>query len=162
MLYLHLAYSGPIWTEASRNDLSRPHNWQTYKQGWDTWLAKPENKDGLLRDEKGGEPSCGKPFQAEYIGNPAFKRLMLKMLHPNPDLRISVHDALYGPTMRGIDCCSPESYEGEDCCNIDVSSLSKSKSSKKFVQKKHNHLPPKSHKTPNVFKHRFDMGDGYN
>jgi protein-serine/threonine kinase len=155
MVYMHICLGGSPWDVA--DETSVPY--AIFKKGWDKWLEK--NPEGLVRDEKGGEPNCGKCFQGEYLGNPAFKRLMLKMLHPDPDKRISVHDALYGPTIRGIECCSPDSYEECDS-SIDAGSLAKSKSSKKLVQKKHNHLPPKAHKLPKAFHHRFDMGDGYN
>jgi protein-serine/threonine kinase len=128
-----------------------------FKKGWSTWLEK--HPDGVVRDEKGGEPNCGKIFDATRLGTPAFKRLILKMLHPNPAMRISVHDALNGPIMRGVDCCAPESYEPTP--TIDAGSLTRSKSSKLIIQRKHNHMPPKDHKTPKAFQHRFDMGDGW-
>jgi protein-serine/threonine kinase len=129
-----------------------------FRKGWATWLEK--HPDGVIRDEKGGQPHLQKMFDAEHLGSPALKRLVLKLLHPNPDMRISVHDALYGTTMRGVDCCTPDSYEPAP--SIDASALTRSKSAKMIVQKKHNHLPPKEHKTPKILQHRFDMGEGWN
>jgi hypothetical protein len=102
-------------------------------------------------------------FSPQWLGSPALKRLMLKMLHPIPEKRISIHDVLVGATMRGIECCSAESFE-DTCCNIDASKSGKCKGldGKKAVKRvKHNHIPPREHKTPRLLLHRFDMGDGY-
>jgi len=153
MVYLTMCYGGPIFGAATYEDA----HYVEYSKAWDAFLEK--HPDGKITDEKGGMPNI-KWFDSEIIGSPALKRLMFKMLHPDPLKRLSVSDALRSPTMRGVECCSPESNEGSSNASVDAGSLLKSKS-KVNVQKKHHHLPPKEHKMPKVFQHRFDMGDGW-
>jgi len=155
MVYLNMVFSGSPWQRAEESN----ENYRDFIQGFNKWLV--EHPDGVITEEKGGSPLCGRMFKPEYIGSPALKRLMLKMLHPNPVKRISIHDALFGPTMRGLDCCAPDSYE-DLTCRFDASKGSKPVAGKLSKQVKHNHIPPKEHKTPKAFQHRFDMGSGWN
>src|ERR1700759_5710663 len=98
--------------------------------------------------------------QAGVLGSPTPRSGLspnTKMLTPDPNKRITMHDVLNTSLVKGIECCTPESCEGEngpsgDCCG---------KLFAKTVMRKHNHVPPKEHKTPGFFQHRFDMGDGY-
>ncbi|KAF2416908.1 kinase-like protein [Tothia fuscella] len=155
MVYLTFCLGGTIWEEASETRV----NFEVFMNGWRSWLKK--FPDGIVREsEKGGVPDVGKMFRAEYVGSPALNRLIIKMMHPDPNLRLSVHDALHSTTMRPVDCCSPDHSEESDS-SPDGSRLTRTKSAKMVVQKKHNHLPPKGHKTPDAFRHRFDMGTGY-
>jgi protein-serine/threonine kinase len=156
MVYLNLALGGTPWNSAAED--SKDEMWITYIQGFNKWLAT--HPEGVITDEAGGAPTCGPAFKPEYIGNPAMKRLMFKMLHPDPEKRISVYNALNGPTMRGWDCCAPDSYE-DFTCEFDVSKGIKPVKGKLSKQVKHHHLPPKQHKTPKALQHRFDMGHGW-
>jgi protein-serine/threonine kinase len=157
-----MTYGGGPWAAARPSD----KNYARFKGGWDAWL--PKHSDGLITDTAGGAPMCGPLFAPEKLGGPALKRVLLKMLHPNPDKRISVHEVLQTGFVKGIECCSPESYEDEDYA-IDASTgkcFTHGKTASKMavskaIQRKHTHLPGKPHKTPEIFKHRFDMGDGY-
>jgi len=155
MVYLNLVFSGSPWQRAHESN----ENYRLFIQGFNKWLA--DHPDGVITDEVGGSPKCGPMFDPAFIGSPAMKRLMFKMLHPNPEMRISIHDALTGPTMRGVECCAPESYE-DVLCRFDASKGSKPVAGKLSKQVLHNHIPPKEHKTPKVLQHRFDMGDGWN
>jgi hypothetical protein len=44
------------------------------------------------------------------LDSPAIKRLMLKMLYPSPDRRISIQDAISDRWVKTVDCCSVEDY----------------------------------------------------
>jgi protein-serine/threonine kinase len=154
MVYLTFCFGGCLWEEATEQSV----NYQVFENGWKSWLKK--HPDGIIRDEKGGLPDVGKMFRADYVGSPAINRLIIKMMHIDPDKRITVHEALHSTTMRGVECCSPDHEDGEDSA-IDANHLSRTKSHKMMVQKKHNHIPPKQHKTPKALQHRFDMGSGY-
>lgn len=156
MVYIHMTYGGSPWTQAA----SGQPQYDTFLNGWNKFLAK--HPDGLLIDGPGGVPTCGPIFNAERFGSPAMKRLILKMLHPIPEKRITIHEVLVGPTVRSIECCSPESYENSTCC-VDAKSGKKKNADGKVATKKvlHNHVPPKKHLMPGVLQHRFDMGDGY-
>ncbi|TLD36349.1 Pkinase-domain-containing protein [Venturia nashicola] len=158
MVYVNLCLSGSPWQSAA--DDSKDAAWITYKTGFNKWLAS--HPDGEITDADGGAPKCGPAFKPEYMGNPAIKRLMFKMLHPNPDKRLSVHDALTGPTLRGWDCCAPDSFE-DLSCEFDVSKGVKPVKGKLLKQVKHHHLPPiKEGKINKALQHRFDMGHGWN
>ncbi len=90
------------------------------------------------------------------------KRLLLKMLDPDPERRITVHGVLATATVKGIECCAPESSEpAKVAAEEEGSCLVGSKKWSKTVMRKHSHVPPKEHKTPAFLVHRFDMGDGY-
>ena len=107
------------------------------------------------------------------------------MLHPQPELRIGVHNILTTPTVKAIECCSNERSEDASGTStpiaaaatattataaatavtqtgvVVVDATSKSSVKKTMVQKKHNHLPPREHRMPKALHYRFDMGDGY-
>jgi protein-serine/threonine kinase len=149
-------FSGSPWTSAQSSDT----NYARVKKGWDEWLQN--HPDGQIKDEADGAPKCGPAFNK--IDPPALRRLLLKMTHPNPDMRITIRNVVTSGYVKGIECCSPESYEDPKCC---VNAAKSSKNlSKLVVQKKHNHIPPKDdrkahNKALQVFQHRFDMGDGW-
>jgi len=150
IVFLTMTYSGTPW-QAAR--LEHDH-YERFLNGWTTWLEN--HPDGVMdKDDPDGVPKCGPLFA--HLDTAPLKRIILKMLHPIPDKRSTIRDVLNSASIKAIDCCSMESYEGE-CC---VDASGKLKSGKK-VLKKHSHLPPKEHKTPRALQHRFDMGHGYN
>jgi hypothetical protein len=145
-----MTFQGSPWTQAKITD----ERYSRFKAGWDAWMAK--HPDGVITDET-GLPSVGPIFSADFLGSPAIKKLIIKMLNPDPDKRIAIHDVLETKLVKGIECCTPETCDDEnnpsgDCCG---------KLFAKTVMRKHNHVPPKEHKTPGFLQHRFDMGDGY-
>lgn len=78
--------------------------------------------------------------------------LILKMLHPDPEIRISIEDALNDRCIQTIDCCSPD-IEQEAPQQIAKETRMQSlfdvvnKDSLRVAQKKaHRHLPPGGNK----------------
>jgi hypothetical protein len=123
--------------------------------GWDKFLA--DHPDGLVTDEDA--PRCGPVLN--HVKNCGAKRLILRMLHPDPSKRISVHGVLNDRFYRAIECCSPElaSDPSKVVTTIDAAGKGSCKlASKMLVQKMHHHFPPEKKLIP---QHRFDMGDGY-
>lgn len=113
-------------------------------------IAKPEDPDYakflagwhkfLLRNPKGKitkreSPSCGRAFAA--LPHTGVMRLILKMLHPDPDMRVSIQAALQDRAMRGVVCCSPDvdDQEAEPDAMDDGDIHTE-------IKRKHNHLPP--------------------
>lgn len=151
--FLTLHWGAYPWSSASRSD-------QLYKrfiEGWDAFLA--EHPDGIVTDEH--FPKCG-PLLSR-LPHPGMKRLMLKMLHPIPEKRITISEALNTGWVKSIECCCQESDLKPDdlkrISSIDVAGKNSCKlANKMLVIKKHNHLPPPIKRLP---QHRFDMGDGY-
>lgn len=151
IVFLTMTFGGSPWPAAERS-----HSfYQKYAAGWDAWLAK--HPDGVITDDPDeGMPKCGPIFA--HLDTPAIKRLMLKMLHPIPEKRISIQDALGDRWVKTIDCCSLEDYTSKDS-TIDVAGSKSCKlASKLGVKKMHNHLPPAKQRMP---QHRFDMGHGW-
>jgi protein-serine/threonine kinase len=145
-----MTFGGSPWREAKLTD----ERYRKYNAGWQTWLAK--HPEGII-NEQSGIPHTIPIISAEFLGNAGIKKLMLKMLHPIPEKRITIREIINHPFFKGIECCTPETCDDGpsptgDCCTRDF---------KKSVQRKHSHIPPKDHKTPHFFMHRFDMGDGY-
>ncbi|EFR01425.1 HAL protein kinase [Nannizzia gypsea CBS 118893] len=156
IVYLTLHFRGNLWPSANREH----SNYARFMTGWDKFLAASET--GIPSEEK--MPSCGPAFK--HVGNRNLKLLLLKMLHPDPAKRITIKDVLADRFMKSVECCAPESRQGEEkmesmvAAGIDAAGKSSSKlASKMVVQKIHHHFPPEKKYLP---QYRFDMGDGYN
>ncbi|KAF1969439.1 kinase-like protein [Bimuria novae-zelandiae CBS 107.79] len=150
IVYLTMSFGGNPW-QAARSDF--PH-YSRFKKGWDEWL--PSHPDGEISVDD--YPKCGKLFS--LINPPPIKCLMLKMLHPDPDKRITIREVLDTACVKNINCCCLESYDDPSCC-VDASKLSNARSTppKKYL---HHHIPPKpEHRLGKAFHHRFDAGDGH-
>ncbi|KAL1604925.1 hypothetical protein SLS60_004466 [Paraconiothyrium brasiliense] len=147
IVYLTMTFGGCPW-QAAKPDF--PY-YARYKKGWDEWLPNHPHED-ITPDN---HPKCGKLFS--LINPPPLKRMMLKMLHPNPDKRITIREILDTPVIKNIACCCPESYEDPKYV-IDASkSRRAAPPPKKYL---HHHIPPKpEHKIAKAFAHRFDMGE---
>ncbi|EKG15159.1 hypothetical protein MPH_07605 [Macrophomina phaseolina MS6] len=140
-------------------DPENDFKYAAYLRNWEDWLSR--HPDGELTDDKDGLPKTSPAFQG--LDNPSIKKLMIKMLHPYPERRITMREVLETPTMRAIECCTPESYE-DPATNVSVDASNKKgcKAARQaLVVKKHNHVPPKESKIPKALQHRFDMGHGW-
>jgi len=153
IVFLALYYGGSPWEAAT----PMHEHYARFKRGWDEWLV--DHPDGEIVDAPGGSPKCGLVISRLEVSS-GMRRLLLKMLHPRPEQRISARQLVESASIKAIECCSPESYEDTNCC-VDVAKSSKG-AAKMFKQRKHNHIPPKQgHHARGFFRHRFDMGDGY-
>ena len=96
-------------------------------RGWGRFIAsKP---DGLITNSE--YPLCGVVFN--HIPKLALRRLILKMLHPDPAKRISMEDVITERCVRTIECCCMEPRSANATGN--------GKASKRPLLA-HNHLPP--------------------
>ncbi|KAF2196855.1 Pkinase-domain-containing protein, partial [Delitschia confertaspora ATCC 74209] len=153
IVFLTMAFGGCPWQAARTDD----GYYERFKKGWDEWLET--HPDGQITDAPDGHPKCGQLFS--FVNPPPIKRLILKMLHPNPEMRITIRDVLNSSCIKSIDCCCPESYDDPACC-IDTSKCDSRQTSKMAAQKRylHHHIPPDAKKkTAEKFYHRFDMGE---
>jgi serine/threonine protein kinase len=154
IVFLTMTFGGCPW-QAAKPEFEY---YARFKKGWDEWL--PTHEDGQVTDGPDGHPKCGKLFS--LINPPPIKRLLLKMLHPLPDKRITIREIVNSPCIKNIDCCCPESFEDPACC-IDTSKPA-SKQTSKMTKKQflHHHIPPAPEKKfVKALQHRFDMGDGW-
>ena len=150
IVYLTMTFGGNPWNAAK----TEFDYYARFKKGWKEWLE--EHPDGQIFDGPDGHPKCGKLFS--LIEPPPFKRLILKMLHPIPDKRITIREVLKTTCIKNVGCCCPESYDEPKVC-FDASKASSAKiaATKKFL---HHHIPPKpENKVGKVFTHRFDVGE---
>jgi protein-serine/threonine kinase len=159
IVYITMVYGGPPWGSARPEEDPK---YAAYKAGWDKWLAK--HPDGEVTEASAPElPGMFDHRNKSGLWNkssPMMKRMIIKMLHPNPDMRIDIQTLLNHSFIRGIECCTAESCEDEH--NLINTTDCTSKNFKKAqVIKKHKHIPPKEHKTPEFFRHRFEMGHGW-
>lgn len=144
-------YGGNPWPAADR---SQPY-YARFASGWDKFLAN--HADGVVdSDDKNGMPHCGPLFV--NIGKVGLSSLLLRMMHPIPEKRISIHTAIGDRWLKNVDCCSLEEYTGGHRTTLDAAGSGSCKLAGKLVVKKmHNHLPPTKSKIP---MHKFDMGSG--
>jgi protein-serine/threonine kinase len=147
ILYLTLFHGGNVWQKADRSD----PQYQKFAEGWDEFFAKFPD----LPVDENNYPNCGHFIST--LPNAGQRRLILKMLHPIPERRITIREALKDRVVKNIECCVAE--EDPDApVGIDFASKEGCKMAAKMkVQKKHNHQPPPVKRMP---QHKFDMGDG--
>ncbi len=139
-------------------------------KGWEAFYEK--HADRLITDDA-SLPRCGELFI--NIEPLALRRLILRMMHPMPEKRIGIHDALNDRWVKTIECCSPEECEdgvggvggsgnGEDGKSgsppkffFDVCDKRSCKMGKKGgIRKLHNHLPP----VKRTLIHSFEIKEG--
>lgn len=106
--------------------------------GWDEFLQ--QKQDGMITDTE--YPLCGPIFSA--LPKESLRRLVLRMLHPDPEKRISIHDILSDRWMNRIECCCPDPKDmGKTVNSIDAAGKGSGKLAVQMrVHKVHNHLPP--------------------
>ncbi|KAF2184059.1 Pkinase-domain-containing protein [Zopfia rhizophila CBS 207.26] len=155
IVFLTMTFGGCPW-QAAKPEFEY---YARFKKGWDEWL--PNHTDGQIFDGPDGHPKCGKLFS--LINPPPIKRLLLKMLHPIPEKRITIREVISTTCIKNINCCCPDSFEDPACC-IDTSKCISKRTSRMTAQKKflHHHIPPAPEKKiAKALQHRFDMGDGW-
>ncbi|OJD13807.1 HAL protein kinase [Emergomyces pasteurianus Ep9510] len=151
IVYLSLRCRANPWPAADR----KYSQYATFLNGWNRFLEKSEDRV-VTEDDY---PRCG-PIFTMGIKHSGLKRLILKMLHPNPSKRATIQEVVQDRFFKTIDCCSPEPINpSKVVTSIDVASSGSHKlASRMVVQKTHHHFPPTKRLIP---QHRFDMGDGY-
>lgn len=149
-----MTFGGSPWGQATDSD----DRYARFKKGWDAFFEK--NPDGAITPET-GFPVLGPLFSADLLGTAALKKIMINMLHPMPAQRITIQEVMNSPYIRGIECCTPEHCDDNPTSPGTEHAKCAPRKFTKQILRKHSHIPPKEHKTPLFFQHRFDMGDGY-
>ncbi|KAI1475752.1 kinase-like domain-containing protein [Daldinia eschscholtzii] len=139
IVMLYLTFNANLWEKAQAG-LTSP-NQRTYNElvnGWTKINAKRE-----ANPEEVGEDAYPRVAAFEICVKPApLRRLLLKMLNPDPKKRITMSEVMSNRWMKNVECCQLESYE-DPTKFIDASKKDwmKSGANKIFC---HNHLPPMS------------------
>lgn len=153
ILYLTLCLNGQPWQSTSKNEL----NYRIFMEGWEAFLDR--SPDGPI--DENSYPLCG-PIFTQLTSN-GQRRCILRMLHPDPNKRCTINDALHDRWVKKVECCSPDldqaSSDSSASSAIDVAVEGSCALMKKMkIQAKHNHTPPEKNLIP---QHRFSMGHGY-
>ncbi|KAI1648826.1 kinase-like protein [Daldinia loculata] len=139
IVMLYLVFNANLWEKAQAG-LTSPSQ-KTYNElnnGWTKINAKKEANPSAI-----GDDTYPKVAAFEVCVKPApLRRLLLKMLNPNPKKRITMSEVMSNRWMKNVECCQLESYE-DPTKFIDASKKDwmKSGANKIFC---HNHLPPMS------------------
>jgi len=137
---LHIICSGFLWDEAT---VGKFPVFDELVKGWAKWYTKHTDNAGhdIPATDDGDYPHVS--FFDTQINPPSLRKLLLKMLNPDPAKRITISQISAKGWVKNIECCQIDSYE-EATTIIDASKAkSCSKHHNKVVQ--HNHLPPHKH-----------------
>ncbi|KAI1328175.1 kinase-like domain-containing protein [Xylariaceae sp. FL0255] len=137
VVMIYLIFGANLWEKAEPGLNSPSQKWYNdLTSGWDRIEVKrAADPEGHAKDLY---PKL-EPF--EWAVKPvALRRLLLNMLHPNPNKRPKMNDVVSGRWMKGVECCQPETYD-DPVKFIDASKKGSVKGcmGRLFC---HNHLPP--------------------
>jgi len=142
IVMIMLIYGAPLWHRAECQPGS---HYNLLHVGWTKWKSRHAEGEPVTESDY---PRVS-PFDL-YIKPPALRRLLLQMLDPDPDRRISISDVVKNRWVKGIECCQLESYD-DPSRTIDASKMASLRSggSKTYC---HNHLPSQHHGTHSLGK----------
>jgi serine/threonine protein kinase len=144
IVMLNLIFGGALWHKAEFNPQSPPGKdiYSDLVRGWEKWTRRHADSPEMVITDM-DYPSVA-VFDA-VVKPPALRRVLLQMLNPDPDKRISMANVVSNRWVKNIECCQPETFD-------DLNTASMIDASKKPCQIRgggkifcHNHLPPNSH-----------------
>ena len=115
--FLSMVFGVHPWVKATPDNT----NYKKYLNGWNKWLK--DRPDGVIEPGSDDYPDCGKLFH--LLNSNSLERLVLRMLNPNPEKRITIAEALSSDVVRRMECCQRVSYEENAPTNV-----------------RHDHTPP--------------------
>jgi protein-serine/threonine kinase len=135
IVMLHIVFGGALWPRAEAGN----RNYDSLLKGWAKWEAKHPNGDSIAETDY--PRVCA--FD-QMVNPPALRRLLVRMLHPDPAKRITIAEVFKNRWLKNVDCCQVDSYDDP----VTTMDASKSKCCKSGAAKvvQHNHLPPPTHK----------------
>jgi protein-serine/threonine kinase len=128
-----------LWEEATPGKNS---TYDALVKGWDKWYAK--NGLDTVPDDS-NYPYVN--FFDAHINPPSLRKMLLRMLNPDPSKRLTIAEAVKKPWMKNTECCQVDSYD-DPTVIIDATKRSCAKKTLKVVH--HNHLPPSKHHGHNL------------
>ncbi|KAM7216647.1 Protein kinase-like domain containing protein [Rhypophila decipiens] len=151
IVMINLIFGAPLWARADAEAKTKPHvNYVALVKGWAKWDEKHADLSPEERVLTDGDYPKVKAFDV-CVKPPALRRVLLQMLNPDPDKRISINEVLNNRWVKQIECCQLESYD-DPAKTIDASKktcLNRGNVRKVFC---HNHLPLKDHNTHSLGK----------
>lgn len=137
IIMIYLTFGGAIWTRAEAGHA----HYDRLVRGWDKWYAKHPDSDASISDS---DYPHFMPFDIG-VNPPALRRLLLQMLNPCPEKRISMAQVANNRWLKNVECCQLESYD-DPALNIDATKMDTSRNGYKRIFC-HSHLPAKSQGT---------------
>ncbi|KAI1433703.1 kinase-like domain-containing protein [Xylaria sp. CBS 124048] len=138
IVMIYLIFGANLWEKATDDGTGAgQNNYNALVAGWKKTDAK---KAANPEDAKDAYPRL--PAFDLFVKPLPLRRLLLNMLHPDPEKRITMKEVISYRWMKNAECCQLESYD-EPTKLIDASKKESMKSTngKIFC---HNHLPPLS------------------
>ncbi|KAL2198791.1 kinase-like domain-containing protein [Corynascus similis CBS 632.67] len=151
IVMVNLIFGGPLWHKAEITPNAPPRDtYASLVRGWEKWTQKhADNTDSVITDMDYPHVFVFDTF----VKPPALRRVLLQMLNPDPEKRISIANVVSNRWVKNIECCQPESYDEPNAANmIDAS---KKPGHNRISGKKiycHNHLPPPTHNSHSLGK----------
>ncbi|KAI5921761.1 kinase-like domain-containing protein [Camillea tinctor] len=138
IVMLYLIFSANLWNKAEVGPDSSQKNYNELVSAWEKLEAKKASKpDEVAKD------AYPKVLAFEFFVKPVpLRRLLLNMLNPDPQKRITMNEVITNRWMKSVECCQLESYD-DPVKYIDVSKKDCMQSSAGKIYC-HNHLPPVS------------------
>lgn len=97
MVCLAIFFKGTLWSSPDPNDPP----YARFLEGWEKF-----SKETTGEISCSNMPSCGEGF--DFIPKKPLKRLIFRMLNPDPTKRITINEALNDRWVKGIECCCPD------------------------------------------------------
>jgi serine/threonine protein kinase len=151
IVMVNLIFGGPLWHKAEVAENASPQDtYASLVRGWEKWTAKhADATETAITDMDYPHVFVFDSF----VKPPALRRVLLQMLNPDPQKRISIASVVNNRWVKNIECCQSESFDEPSAANmIDAS---KKPCQNRVSGKKiycHNHLPPKEHNTHSLGK----------
>jgi len=140
VVMLHFIFGGAIWAKAQVGDAGSA-NYSELVRGWERWNEKHRDTDGAVISE--ADYPYVKPFDL-MVKPPALRRVLLQMLNPNPDNRVTIAEVVNNRWVKNIECCQKADNEEPDPATTMIDAAKKASlmrgGQKLFC---HNHAPPK-------------------
>lgn len=133
---LHFTFGGALWPRAEPGHA----NYDALLTGWTKWEQTHSEGNSINESDYPHVLAFD-----QHINPPALRRLLIAMLHPNPNKRCSIAEVAKHRWFKNIDCCQVESYDDATRV-IDASQSNAGSKSAHNKVVRHNHLPPVSHK----------------
>ncbi|KAK3311474.1 kinase-like domain-containing protein [Chaetomium strumarium] len=151
IVMVNLIFGAPLWHKAEVSENASPRdNYASLVRGWEKWRANhTDDSDLAITDMDYPHVFVFDTF----VKPPALRRVLLQMLNPDPEKRITIAEVVNNRWVKNIECCQTDSFdEPNGGSMIDAS--------KKLCQQRvsgrkiycHNHLPPKDHSTHSLGK----------
>lgn len=140
IVMLCMCANGVLWNEAS---VSSSSLYSDLVRGWEKWNAKhpssPSEPNPSITESDYPHVS----FFDQHINPPALRRVLLTMLNPDPEKRITMRAVAKNRWLKNVECCQIDSYD--DPTVVIDASRSKACTKGMMKVKNHNHLPPSKH-----------------